>query len=378
MFEEVIDRSRTGSLKWDKFAGREVLPMWVADMDFPSPRPIQDALARRAAHGIYGYTVPYPSVVESVLAYLEERHGLAVEETHIVWLPGLVPALNLVCRAFEGAVMTHIPIYPPFLTAPLHANRALHKVPLTTSGASWEIDWDAMEAAMTPDTKVFLFCNPHNPVGRVFRKDELLKLLDFATRHDLVLTADEIHCDLVLSESAHHQPFLGLGDEARERTIALYAPSKTYNLPGLACAFAVIPNPRLRAAFRRAARGIITEVNAFGYAACEAAYREGEPWRRELIQQLRQNRDTLRGFLRDQCPEIGIYPVQATYLAWLDVRALNLKNPAKYFEDFGIGLSDGAQFGTPGFLRINFGCPPKLLKEGLSRLKSAYDHAESA
>ncbi len=377
MFEKELDRSHTGSLKWDRYGDRDVLPMWVADMDFASPEPVQQALADRVAHGVYGYTIPYPSLLDSVRAYLRDMHRLEIAEKEIVWLPGLVPALNLVCRAFEGEVMTHVPIYPPFLTAPVHADRVLHKVPLRWTGIEWEIDWAAMEKAVTANTKVFFLCNPHNPVGRVFRKNELLRLLDFCRAHDLVVTADEIHCDLVLSEDTRHEPFLGLGDAARECTIALYAPSKTYNLPGLACAFAVIPSPQLRAAFRRAARGIITEVNAFGYAACEAAYRSGDPWRRKLIARLRRNREILQDFLRAECPDVETYPIEATYLAWIDVRSLGLDHPAAHFEEFGLGLSDGSQFATPGFLRLNFGCPQATLEEGLKRFQLAYDHATS-
>jgi cystathionine beta-lyase len=349
--------------------------MWVADMDFASPQPVIDALKARVNHGVFGYTEPYAAVVEAVQNYLLNTHKFECRKEWIVWLPGLVPALNLICKAFEGSVMMNTPIYPPFLTAPAHADRPQHRVPLSWDGSQWTLDWAAMEEAVEPQTRVFLLCNPHNPVGRVYRRKELEQLAEFALRHDLIIASDEIHCDLILDPGLEHIPFLNLAPEVQERTIALYAPSKTYNLPGLACSFAVIPNARLRAAFKRVARGVITEINAMGYTACDAAYRYGAPWLADLIQQLRRNRDFTVSFLSEHTPEITHYPVEATYLSWMDVRTLGLENPAAFFESHGIGLSDGAHFGTEGFLRLNFGCPPSLLQEGLNRLKSAVEHA---
>jgi len=378
MFEKVIDRTGTGSLKWDRYKDPEILPMWVADMDFHSPEPVIDALKTRAEHGVFGYTIPYKSLNDTVLRYLEHSHGFSCQPEWLVWLPGLVPALNLICRAFEGTVLTATPIYPPFLSAPPYSGRPIQKVPLQLAGDRWEFDWDALEAATTADTRVLLLCNPHNPVGRVFTRDELEKLAQYAQRHDLVVSADEIHSDLILEPDLRHIPFATLGDDSRERSISLFAPSKTYNLPGLSCAFAVIPNPKLRAAFNKAARGIVTEINAMGYAACEAAYKEGEPWRTELLAQLRRNRDRVLDFIRGNTPEIGITPIEATYLAWLDVRSLELDDPAAHFLKHGLALSDGKLFGAPGYLRLNFGCPPQTLQSGLDRLLQGVQSARSS
>jgi cystathionine beta-lyase len=227
-----------------------------------------------------------------------------------------------------------------------------------------------MEKAVTPDTKLFVLCHPHNPVGRIWTKPELEQVIDFCERHALTLVSDEIHCDLILND-ARHVATLTLGERAAKRTIAMYSPSKTYNLPGLACAFAVIPDEQLRSSFKRVARGIITEINAFGYTGCAAAYRHGETWRRELISYLRANRDLVFQFVRDQLPGIVMHPMEATYLAWLDVRGLKLDTPAKFFEDAGVGLSNGIDFGTPGFLRLNFGCPRSRLQEALNRMARA-------
>ena len=372
-FDSVPDRTGTGSIKWDKYAGRDIVPLWVADMDFRSPPAVIEALRARVEHGLYGYTVPYDEVVQETLAYLLRVHGLEVRPEWLVWLPGLVPALNVACRAFGepgNEVLTCTPVYPPFLSAPGFSDRRRVTVPLAVEGERWVIDWEGLERAVTPETRLFILCHPHNPVGRVWTRDELERLVDFCDEHELVLCSDEIHCDLILDDGPHI-PTLSLGEAAQRRTITMLSPSKTYNLPGLACAYALIPDEGLRSAFKRAARGIITEVNVFGYAGCAAAYREGEPWRQELLTYLRGNRELVYSFIGERMPKIRMLPMQATYLAWLDVRGLDLDNPVKFFEDAGVGLSNGLDFGAPGFLRLNFGCPRTRLQEGLERIARA-------
>ncbi len=372
-FDSAPDRRQTGSLKWDKYAGRDVIPLWVADMDFRSPPAVVEALQARVNHGVFGYTVPSEEVVHAVVAYLQRQHALSIQPDWLVWLPGLVPALNVACRAFGEPgheVMTCTPVYPPFLSAPVFSDRKRVTVPLRLEGARWLIDWEGLERAVTPETRLFLLCHPHNPVGRVWERGELEQLVDFCDEHEVVLCSDEIHCDLILDD-VPHVPVLSLGEAAVRRTIALYSPSKTYNLPGLACAYAVIPDHGLRNAFKRAARGIITEVNAFGYAGCAAAYQHGEPWRQALLDYLRGNRELVDSFIRDHLPAIRIRPMQATYLAWLDVRELELDSPVAFFEEAGVGLSNGIDFGTPGFLRLNFGCPRARLQEALERMARA-------
>lgn len=377
-FASCPNRAGTGSLKWKRFEETDILPMWVADMDFVSPPAVREALSDRVAHGVFGYTVPPAEAVREVLRYLQDRHGVDAEADHLVWLPGLVQGLNLVCRAAGTSgdgVMVNTPVYPPFLSAPVFSDRERIAVSLKEDAGVWTFDREAMEAAVTPRTRLFLLCNPHNPVGRVFSREELLWLLDFCERHDLWICADEIHCDLILDE-VPHLPFLSLGERARARTVAFYSPSKTYNQPGLACAVAVIPNPDLRAAFQKVCRGVITEVNCFGYAGCTAAYRHGEPWRQELIRVLRQNRDTLVSYLAAHHPAVRLPRIEATYLAWLDLRAWDFPHPAAHLEAHGISLSNGVDFGGErGCLRLNFGCPPAMLQEGLRRLSRALSGA---
>ncbi len=377
MFDRHTERSGSSSLKWDKYKGKDVLPMWVADMDFRSPEPVIQALQERADHGVFGYTLPDKELVDTVVRYLKTQHGFCIEPNWLVWLPGLVPALNLTCRAFPGDVATFTPVYPPFLTAPDYAGCTCHCSSLVPSGNHWAINWEDLEAGITDETTILMLCNPHNPVGKVFSRNELERLGDIAQRNDLIICSDEIHCDLILEPDQKHIPTATISPEVAARTIALYAPSKTYNLPGLSCAFAVIPNTRVRHTFKQTIRGIITEVNAFGFAGCRAAYQFGEPWRQDLITQLRANRDFLYRFIETHCPEIKLLPMEATYLAWIDVTALKLDDPVKWFEDHGLGLSDGKFFGQPGYVRINFGCPFDTLKAGCDRLSRGVQAARS-
>jgi cystathionine beta-lyase len=374
-FDTCPDRTGYGSLKWDKYKGRDILPLWVADMDFTTAPEIIAALQQRLDHGIFGYTVPYEAPVQAVLNYLDRQHGYSAKAHWLNFLPGLVPAINLCCHAYvatDESVMTATPVYPPFLGAPDYANRELIKVPLCLDSADqWTLDFDAMEAAVKPNTKLFILCSPHNPVGRVYTKEELTRLGDFCEKHDLILISDEIHCDLVFDANAQHIVTAKLSETLAARTITLMAPSKTYNLPGLACAFSVIEDSKLRLQFQKTIRGIITEVNCFGYAGCEAAYNHGEPWRQELITYLRGNYELIYQFIKEQIPGIRFRPMESTYLAWFDVTQLELENPVKFFEDNGVGLSDGTPFGGIQHVRLNFGCPRSRLLEGLEKMAAA-------
>jgi cystathionine beta-lyase len=369
-FDTPIDRRASDAIKWRKYAGRDVLPLWVADMDFAAPSPVITALHRRIEHGVFGYGGPWPSLTESVLAYLEGEYQWRIEAEWIVWLPGLVTGINVACRAVDGEVLTATPIYPPFLSAPHFSGRKLNRAELACTDDGWRFDPNALQAALTPDTELFLLCHPHNPVGRCWNRDELLELAAFAEENDLIVCSDEIHCGLILDADKHHIPFASLSPEAAKRSITLMAPSKTFNIPGLGCAFAVIPDARLRHRFEHAMHGIVPHVNVLGLAACEAAYRDSGDWHRELVDYLRTNRDLVIATVnREKGPKMK--SVEATYLAWIDVRELGLAKPAAHFEAHGLGLSDGADFGAPGWLRLNFGCPRSTLEEALKRFSTA-------
>ena len=372
-FDTVIDRSNTGSEKWDRYRGRDILPLWVADMDFRSPPAVIEALHERVAHGVFGYTHPTDELVNAVRDSLLADYCWPVAPEWVIWLPGLVSGLNILCRAVGGAgdgVVTFSPVYPPFLTAPGLSDRTLVNVPLLLRDGRWIIDMDLLERSLTPRCRLLLICSPHNPVGRVWSPGELTALAELAGRHDLVIGSDDIHAGLVLDGDKRHIPIATLSPEAARRTITLFAPSKTFNIPGLGCSFAVIGNPSLRNAFKKAMGRIVPHVNLLGLTAALAAYRHGEPWRRELIAYLRGNRELVTAEVAAM-PGLAMTPVEATYLAWIDVRATGIANPVGFFEEAGVGLSDGADFGAPGFVRLNFGCSRTLLKEALRRMRTA-------
>jgi len=377
-FDIVHPRLGTDSQKWQKYEGRDILPLWVADMDFRSPPAIIEALHQRVDHGIFGYARPTKSEVEAVVTAMKSRYSWTIDPSWLVWLPGLVVGLNVTAQAFAqpgDQVLCNTPVYPPFMTAPRNSGREALTIPLALNSAAgrWEIDFDAMERAVTPKTKLFFLCNPHNPVARVFRRGELEHIANFCLRHNLILCSDEIHCDLIFDDLPHI-PTGTLGNEIAARTITLMAPSKTYNIPGLGTSLAIISDPKLRATFVRATTGIVAEVTTLGYAACEAAYRSSEDWRQELLAYLRSNRDYLFDFIARELPGVKIdAPIEATYLAWLNVEALGLADPIGHFEKHGVGLSDGLFFGSPRgkYVRINFGCPRPILAEALRRMKAS-------
>ena len=378
-FDRIIERRFTGSEKWQPVEHEDILPMPVADMDFASPPELLAALREKVEYGVFGYAQPTQSLMETMVRMCADRYGWAIVPDWIVWLPGLVSGLNVTCRAVGepgDAVLTMTPVYPPFLTAPAQMKRTVQKVPMRENGTRWDIDWTALEEAVTPTTRLFLLCQPHNPMGMVFARADLERLADFCARHDLILCSDEIHCDMILDDR-RHEPTAALFPALAERTITLMAPSKTYNVAGLGCAFAIIPNASLRRRFEAAKKGIVPQVTVFGYAACEAAYRYGEPWRKELLAYLRGNRDLVRQALRERLAPLRGYELDATYLAWIDARPLGLEDPVAWFRKHGIFLSDGRFFDAPGFVRLNFGCPRALLEEGLRRMERAVKAALS-
>ncbi|HEX9244078.1 MAG TPA: PatB family C-S lyase [Anaeromyxobacter sp.] len=368
-FDRPPDRRGGDSIKWNRYAGQDVLPLWVADMDFAVAPAIEEALRRRVDHGVFGYAGPWPSLVEAVRSHLEAEYAWSIDPAWLVWLPGLVTGLHVACRAVGGAAFTATPIYPPFLSAP----DRLVTAPLRRGAARWEWDLPAVEAALTPETRLLLLCHPHNPVGRAWDEDELRALDELCARRGLVVCSDEIHCGLVLDER-RHRPYATLSEGAARRSITLMAPSKTFNVPGLGAAFAVIPDPALRAAFKRAMGGIVPHPNVLGLVACEAAFRDGAAWRRALVAYLRGNRDRVLAAVAAM-PGLATTPIEATYLAWIDARGVGPGDPRRRFEAAGVGLTAGADFGPAGlydgFVRLNFGCARAVLDEALRRMRAA-------
>jgi cystathionine beta-lyase len=378
-FDRIIERRGGDSIKWLKYAPRDILPMWVADMDFASPPAVMAALHQRVDHGVFGYAQPWPSLVEAVVDHLASEYDWCIDPQWLVWLPGLVTGLNVACRAVGSAgdaVFSATPVYPPFLSAPGHTQRRLITAPLQLAGQRWRWNFDAVRAALTADTKLFLLCHPHNPVGLVWNAEELGELADIALEHDLVVCSDEIHCGLILEPGLRHVPFAVARPEIAQRSITLMAPSKTFNVPGLGCAFAVIPHAPLRSAFREAMEGIVPDANLLGLVAAEAAFRHGAAWHEALISVLRRNRDRVAQVLAG-LPGLSSTLVEATYLAWIavDPQPGDLRSPAQRFEAAGLGLSAGADFGGAAygnFVRLNFACPLPTLEIALQRIADAF------
>jgi cystathionine beta-lyase len=344
-------------------------------MDFTSPPQVIETLHERVNHGVFGYAVPHPSLVETLLNYLQTRIGVTSSEEQIVHLGGLVPALSLATKAFAvpgEALLTCTPVYPPFLGVHNDGDLELQSVDHLDNDGTWIMDWDALEQAVTPKSKLFILSNPQNPLGRVFTRDEMIQLGEFCQRHDLVLISDEIHCDLILDEdTTPHFSALNLPDELRERTVTLLAPSKTYNIAGLGYAFAVIPNDSLRRKFTAAKGHILPEINCLAYYAAEAAYRHGEPWRQDLLAYLRTNRDLLTKKITEGLPGARVPNIEATYLAWIDCKALSVNQPIEKAKEAGLFLSDGAFFGHKRCLRVNFGTQTARLETALELLVTA-------
>jgi cysteine-S-conjugate beta-lyase len=372
-FDQIIDRNGSHSEKWDKYAGRDVLPLWVADMDFAAAPQIIDALKARLEHGVLGYTGVWPSLTEAVVEGIARDHHWRIDPSWLVWLPGVVTGFNLACAIAGDAgdeVLTFTPVYPPFFSAPANTGRNLTKSKLVLEQGRWQFDMDDAASKITPRTRMLLLCSPHNPVGRVLDQQDLFKLAAMAEQHDLIICSDDIHCGLVLDKQRPHVPIAAVDELVAKRTITVMSPSKTWNIPGLYSAFAVIPDPALRRRYERAMRGIVPHTNVMGLVAAEAAYRHGTPWRLALLDYLRGNAERVLSAVTAM-PGVSTTPVEATYLAWIDCRQSGLDNPAAHFEAHGVGLSDGAAFGMPGFVRLNFGCRRALLDEALRRMHAA-------
>ena len=383
-FDTVVDRRQSDSNKWRKF-GPDVTPLWVADMDFRSPEPVVRALRERVEHGIYGYLWPENlELHELIVDRLSKRYGWRVGPEAVVPLPGVIPGFNVACRALSepsDGVLVQTPLYPPLLRVAGNLGLTRDEVELTRlDHGRYVIDFDRFRTAITPRTRIFLLCNPHNPVGRTWDREELEHMAEICGARGLAVVADEIHGDLVYPGRAH-VAFASLAPEIAERTITLMAPSKTFNLPGLKCSVAVIPNAQLRERFAAARADFVQGVNVLGHTAAVAAYREGQEWLDALLRYLEANREYLMDFVRAHLPGVSVAPPEATYLGWLDCRQAGLSDdPFTFFlERARVALNDGRLFGQGGhgFVRLNFACPRPVLRQGLDRMREALAAARS-
>jgi cysteine-S-conjugate beta-lyase len=384
-FDNPPNRRNTDSVKW-RLYGPDVLPLWVADMDFPSPEPVTRALRERVEHGIYGYPegVRYspkelPDLRGLIIERMESLYHWKIEPEDLIIMPGVATGFNLACHSEAqpgGEVLVQTPIYPPILRAPGYADMKLKEESLQMQESGYyEVDWESFEASITKNTRLFILCNPHNPVGRVFRKDELEKMANICLKNGMTICSDEIHCDLIFSDN-HHIPIASLDPEIAQNSITLMAPTKTFNLAGLKISFSIIQNPELRRRYIKAQRGLVSWVNIMGLAAAKAAYSQGQDWLDQLLPYLEENRNILNQFVESELPYIRMASPEGTYLAWLDCRQAPSKavrdDPFNFFlEKARVALNDGKEFGKggEGFIRLNFGCSRSILMKALETMK---------
>ncbi|KTS18586.1 aspartate aminotransferase [Pantoea dispersa] len=370
-FDQGIDRRHSDSLKWHKYGDRDVLPLWVADTDFRSPPCIIEAIKQRADHGVFGYGATPHGLIDITISRLAQRYGWQIEPEWIVLLPGVVSGLNLSVRAFTESSQSTVaptPIYPPFRAAARLAQRAQINLPLQLQQDRWVMQLD--DSQMQGNERLLMLCNPQNPGGTVYRRDELEAQLAFAQRHDLLVCSDEIHCDLLLTPGVQHIPFASLSEDAAQRSITLISPSKTFNIAGLGASMAIIPHPELRKRFKQVREGIVPGVDILALVAAEAAWRGGDSWLADQLAYLRANRDWLVQQV-NALPELSMVAPEASYLGWIDASQLDVASPALYFEKHGLGFSPGRDFGDDRFVRFNFGCTHATLQQAVSRLQQA-------
>jgi cystathionine beta-lyase len=376
-FDRLIDRRHSDSVKWHHY-GDDILPMWVADMDFLSPEPVIRALRERVEHGVFGYGTDLPELKTVVVDRLASLYGWRVSPRDLVFVPGVVTGFNLACRAVTApgdGMLVQTPVYPPILRVPGNVGLTCDEMELTRQpNGRYTIDLDAFDKTMTDRTRVFILSNPHNPVGRAFQRQELERMAEICLRRNVVICSDEIHCDL-LFRGVQHIPIASLDAEIANHTITLIAPSKTFNIAGLQCSVAIIQNAELRKKFKAARVDLVNEVNVLGLVAALAAYRDGQEWLDKALRYLEANRDLLVQYVSEQMPGIRMGKPEATYLAWLDCRQAGIPgNPHKFFlEQAKVAVNDGVTFGRggEGFVRLNFGCPRSTLLEALDKMRAA-------
>jgi len=383
-FDIIHDRRNSDSVKWNYY-GDDVLPMWVADMDLISPEPVIRALRERVDHGIFGYaqSIINPSgesseFSQTIIDRLADLYDWNIQPEDILLTPGVVRGFNLACHAFcseKDALLVQTPVYFPIYLAAKNTGFLGQQMELTHNpDGSYSVDWELFENSVTPQTSLFILCNPHNPVGKVFNQGELERTAEICLKNNVIICSDEIHCDLTF-QGHPHIPIASLDPEIADNTITLLAPSKSYNIAGLECSIAIIQNKEIRECFTRAKRGLVPSVNLMGMLAGKVAYQEGGNWLSQVMAYLQANSDYLYDYIQKELPEVKMWLPEGTYLAWLDCRGVGIEgNPAKFFQDTGrVAFNDGATFGPggDGFVRLNFGCPRPTLTEALERMKSA-------
>ena len=376
-FDSPPARDGGDSVKWRRYGGRDILPMWVADMDFAVAPPILEATRKRAAHGVFGYAEPDEALLETVCGWFARRYGWRVDPDWVVFSPGLGAAIHTACRIAGDrgdAILTPRPIYHVFRNAPEMGGRRRVDIDLRLAeNGAWDLPIESLRAAAADSAaRMFCLCNPENPVGKVFSRAELLQIAAVARARDLIVCAGEVHADILLDGDARHCCFAPLDADSLARTITLHSPSKAFNIAGLNLAVVVVADDDLRARYKRCAAGqVISHLNPFGLAAAAAAWGGAcDEWLDSCRDYLRGNRDLLADAI-DSIAGLSMARAPATFLAWIDVSRLGLADAPRHFEAHGIGMSPGADFGDADFMRLNFGCSRALLTEAIARLRRA-------
>lgn len=382
-FETIFDRTSKNSTKWTTMKNRkgsdDLIPLWIADMDFPAPPEVVEALKERAAHPIYGYTVPTEGYYNGLINWMDRRHSWSgIEKDWIVYTPGVVAGFTIAIQAYSqpgDKVVIQPPVYHPFKNQILGTGRQIVENPLKIVDGYYEMDFEDLAEKIDERTKMVLLCSPHNPIGRVWKRGELEKLVEICVEKDILIISDEIHNDLILGD-IKHTPTAIISEEAMQRTVTLVAPSKTFNLAGLINANAIIPNKKLRETFTAHTSKGTGHRNIFGMVAQDAAYNRGEAWLEELLTYLRGNLKYLEKFLAEKIPRLKLYPLEGTYLAWVDCTSLGMDDEELnefMLKKAKLWLDEGIRFGTGGslFMRINLATPRSLLKQALENLEKA-------
>jgi cystathionine beta-lyase len=379
-FDTPVDRAGTHSSRWEKYAGRDVIPLWVADTDFRSPPAVIEALRKRIEHGVFGYTTPPPELRELIVERMARLYAWRIAPESIVYVPGVVSALYMAANRLTKSgdhLLSPSPVYYHLFRAAQHAPREWTDVPMVLESGRWVWDENRLVASVRPGTRMLMLCNPHNPGGTIFTRAELGRIGAFAQKHDLVVVSDEIHCDLLLDQGKPHVPIASLSPELSKRTVTLMAPSKTFNTAGIGLAYAIIEDRALRDAFSFDLKKTVHDASLAGYEAAMAAYREGDAWLAAQIDYLRGNRDLVEATVA-RLPGVETAHVEATYLAWIDCSGLGVADPHALFLEHGLGLSPGADFGARQFVRLNFGTQRKLLASAMERFERAVLAAREA
>jgi cystathionine beta-lyase len=382
-FDKIIDRRNTECIKWDMleevFGDKDVMPMWVADMDFEVAKPISDAIKKRVEHSIYGYSTKGSGYYDAIINWMKKRHNWDVKKEWISYTPGIVPALSYIVRTFAqpgDEVIIQTPVYHPFYSAIKNNGYIIVKNPLQYKDGSYKMDLEDLKKKITPRTRILILCNPHNPVGRVWTKEELSELGQICIKNNILIVSDEIHFDLIYKNN-HHTVFAAISEEFAQSSIICSAPSKTFNLAGIQVSNVIIPNERLRRQFKITLENYaVSEVNTFVSTALVAAYNEGEEWLVQLLEYLEANLNFLMNFFEERIPKIKVVKPQGTYLVWLDCSALNMTSQELnefFIKKAKVGFNDGIMFGEEGqqFQRVNIACQRSILREALERVERA-------